>query len=403
MTNNIREQFGKYFLDIYDQFDFVPDHCLGSRMYDANNVEVIDFAAGIAVNSLGHAHPRLIEALTKQSHKVWHLSNIMVNEPAIKLGKKLVESTVFDKVFLCNSGTEAIEGALKLGRRYARKKFGEHKNKVVSFENSFHGRTLFAVSTGGQKKYSEDFAPLPSGIVHGIFNDVAALDNLIDENTAIVITEPIQAEGGIVAATPAFIKRLRELCDKYNAILIFDEVQTGVGRTGKLYAHEHYSVEPDIIASAKGLGGGFPIGAILIKDKFSEGFAVGSHGTTFGGNPLAASVAHEVLEIIATDEVLNGVQHRHNIFKDRLSEINAKLSIYKEIRGMGLLIGLELDDKYQGKAREIIKYGLQHGVSVLNASPNVTRITPSLIIPEVDIIEGLNRFEKSLIEFKNSL
>lgn len=402
MADNIREQFGKYFLDIYDQFDFVPDHCLGSRMYDINNVEVIDFAAGIAVNSLGHANPRLIEALTKQAHKVWHLSNIMVNEPAIKLGKKLVESTVFDKVFLCNSGTEAIEGALKLGRRYARKKFGEHKNKVVSFENSFHGRTLFAVSTGGQKKYSEDFAPLPSGIVHGIFNDVAGLDDLIDENTAIVITEPIQAEGGIVPATDAFMKRLRELCDKYNAILIFDEVQTGVGRTGKLYAYEHYSIEPDIITSAKGLGGGFPIGAILVKDKFSEGFVVGSHGTTFGGNPLAASVAHEVLNIVATNEILSGVQHRHNIFRDRLLEINAKLGIYKEIRGMGLLIGLELDDKYQGKAREIIKYGLKHGVSVLNASPNVTRIVPSLIIPEADIIEGLNRFEKSLTEFKKA-
>lgn len=400
---NIREQFGNYFLDIYDQFDFVPDHCVGSRMYDAKNFEVIDFAAGIAVNSLGHAHPRLIEALTKQAHKVWHLSNVLVNEPAIKLGKKLVESTVFDKVFLCNSGTEAIEGALKLGRRYARKKFGAHKNKVVSFENSFHGRTLFAVSTGGQKKYSEDFAPLPSGIVHGVFNDVAGLEKLIDENTAIVITEPIQAEGGIIPATDAFMRRLRELCDKFDAMLIFDEVQTGVGRTGKLYAHEYYSIQPDVIASAKGLGGGFPIGAILIKNKFSEGFAVGSHGTTFGGNPLASSVAHEVLEIINTDSVLNGVSKRHDIFKDKLNEINAELGIYKEIRGMGLLIGLELDDKYAGRARDIIKYGLNHGVAVLNASPNVTRITPSLIIPKADIIEGLNRFEKALMEFKNSL
>lgn len=397
---NIRSQYGKYFLDIYDQFDFVPDRGVGSRMYDIDNFEVIDFAAGIAVNSLGHANLQLIEALTKQAHKLWHISNVMVNEPAILLGKKLVEVTGFDKVFLCNSGTEAIEAASKLARRYARKKHGEHKNKTVSFENSFHGRSLLAISTGGQKKYSEDFAPLPSGITHGIFNDIAGLDALINENTAIVITEPIQAEGGIIPATAGFMKRLRELCDKFDATLVFDEVQTGVGRTGKLYSYEHYGVEPDILATAKGLGGGFPIGAILVKDKLKDGFAVGSHGTTFGGNPLAASVAKAALDIIATPKVLQGVENRYKIFRDGLLEINAELDIYSEIRGSGLLIGAELAPKYHGKAREIIKYGLKHGVAVLNASPNVTRITPSLIIPEIDITEGLKRFAKALTEFK---
>jgi acetylornithine/N-succinyldiaminopimelate aminotransferase len=397
---SIRSQYGKYFLDIYDQFDFVPDHGIGSRMYDIDNFEVIDFAAGIAVNSLGHAHPKLVAALTHQAHKLWHTSNVMVHEPAILLGKTLVEATRFDKVFLCNSGTEAIEAASKLARRYARKKYGEHKNKTVSFENSFHGRSLLAVSTGGQKKYSEDFAPLPNGITHGIFNQVENLADLINENTAIVITEPIQAEGGIIPATLEFMQKLRELCDKFDATLIFDEVQTGVGRTGKLYAYEHYGVVPDIIATAKGLGGGFPIGAILVKEKLKDGFAVGSHGTTFGGNPLAASVAKTAFEIINTPEVLSGVERRHQIFYQRLLEINAELDIYSEIRGVGLLIGAELAPQYHGRAREIIKYGLKHGVAVLNASPNVTRIVPSLIIPEEDIIEGLERFKQALIEFK---
>lgn len=396
---NIREEYDNYFLGTYNQFGFVPDYGVGSRLYDKNGFEVIDFAAGIAVNSLGVAHPKLITALETQAKKVWHLSNSLVNEPEVHLAKKLVELTCFDKIFLCNSGTEAVESALKLARRYARINFGPQKNKVVAFYNSFHGRTLFAVSTGGQKKYSEDFAPLPSGIVHGHFNDVNGLDALIDDDTAIVITEPVQAEGGVVPATQEFMQKLREKCDQHNAVLAFDEVQTGVGRTGKLYAYEHYGVEPDIIATAKGLGGGFPIGAILVKDKLKDGFGVGSHGTTFGGNPLASSVANAVLDIVATKEVLEGVEKRHKLFVDGLREINTKLNVYSDIRGVGLLIGAELNDQYKGLARELIGCGLNRGVWVLNASLNVTRIVPSLIIPEADIAEGLKRFQLALEDF----
>jgi succinylornithine aminotransferase len=395
----LRAQYADYFLDIYGQVDFVPISGKGSRLYGENNEEIIDFAGGIAVNALGHAHPKMIEALTNQARKLWHVSNIMVNQPSLELGKLLTSNTSFDKAFICNSGTEAVEAGLKLARRYALITDGKHKNKIVSFKNSFHGRTLFAVSAGGQSKYSQDFAPLPDGIVHGIFNDLESADSLIDNTTAVVIVEPIQAEGGIIQATDEFLVKLRQLCDKHNAILMFDEVQTGMGRTGRLFAYEHYSITPDVISIAKALGGGFPIGGILVKDKFTKGFEIGSHGTTFGGNPLACAVASSVFSIINTPEVLNGVKQRGEIFHTKLHKINAELNIYKEIRGLGLLIGAELHEKYHGRAKEIMLNGFNHGVATLIASPNVTRLTPSLIIPEIDINLGTDRLYKALNQF----
>ncbi|MFN8770568.1 MAG: acetylornithine/succinyldiaminopimelate transaminase [Neisseriaceae bacterium] len=395
----MQQEYNEYLLNVYDPVDFMPISGIGSRLYDENGKEVIDFAGGVAVNSLGQSHPRLVETLTKQANTLWHVSNVMMNKPAFELAKKLTESTCFDKVFFVNSGTEAVESGLKLARRYAASTYGNNKNKIISFINSFHGRTLFAVSVGGQGKYCEGFSPLPLGIEHGVFNDVNALHQLIDENTAAVVVEPIQAEGGIINATFEFLKRLRELCDKFNCILMFDEVQTGMGRTGKLFAYMNYGIEPDIMSVAKGLGGGFPIGALLVKDKFTTGFEIGSHGSTFGGNPLATAVAGKAFDIINTPEVLNGVIEKREIFIQKINELNKRLDIYKSIRGDGLLIGLELNDKYQGLAREIVKLGFKNGVAILNASPNVTRFAPSLIISKEDIIEGLNRFEKSLIEF----
>lgn len=391
-----RQDYSKYFLDIYGQVDFMPISAKGSRMYGADGSEVVDFAAGIAVNSLGHCHPELIEALNVQAQKLWHVSNIMVNHPALELGKLLTENSCCDKAFICNSGTEAIEAALKLARRYNLKTFGKDKHKIISFENSFHGRTLFAVSSGGQSKYSEDFAPLPPGITHAEYNNFASIEAMIDETTAAVIVEPIQAEGGIIPATPEFLQKLRQLCDKHQVILIFDEVQTGVGRTGKLFAYQHYDIEPDIICLAKALGCGFPIGAILVKEKYTSGFDVGSHGTTFGGNPLACAVATKAFSIINTPEVLNGVKQKAQLFRQHLEEINEKLGIYQEIRGKGLLIGMELKDKYAGQAKEIMQAGFNNGVATLIASPNVTRFTPSLIIPEEDINIGCERFLNGL-------
>ncbi len=392
-----RQDYSKYFLDIYGQVDFMPVSAKGSRMYDTDGREVIDFAAGIAVNSLGHCHPELINALNAQAEKLWHVSNIMVNQPALELGKLLTENSCCDKAFICNSGTEAIEAALKLARRYNLKAFGKDKHKIISFENSFHGRTLFAVSSGGQSKYSEDFAPLPPGITHAEYNNLASIEAMIDDTTAAVIVEPIQAEGGIIPATPEFLQKLRQLCDKHQVILIFDEVQTGIGRTGKLFAYQHYDVDPDIICLAKALGCGFPIGAILVKEKYTSGFDVGSHGTTFGGNPLACAVATKAFSIINTPEVLNGVKQKAQLFRQHLEEINNKLEIYKEIRGKGLLIGMELNDKYAGRAKEIMQAGFNNGVATLIASPNVTRFTPSLIIPEDDIQLGCQRFLNGLL------
>lgn len=392
-----RQDYSKYFLDIYGQVDFMAISAKGSRMYGADGTEVIDFAAGIAVNSLGYCHPELIAALTAQAQQLWHVSNIMVNQPALELGKLLTENSCCDKAFICNTGTEAIEAALKLARRYNLKNFGKDKHKIISFKNSFHGRTLFAVSAGGQSKYSEDYAPLPAGISHAEYNNLESIEAMIDESTAAVIVEPIQAEGGIIPATPEFIHKLRELCDKHQAILIFDEVQTGIGRTGKLFAYQHYAIEPDIICLAKALGAGFPIGAILVKEKYSSGFEIGSHGTTFGGNPLACAVATKAFSIINTPEVLNGVKQKSQLFRQHLEEINNKLGIYKEIRGKGLLIGMELNDSYAGRAKEIMQAGFKNKVATLMASPNVTRFTPSLIIPEEDIMLGCQRFLDGLL------
>ena len=277
--------------------------------------------------------------------------------------------------------------------------FGAHKHKVVSFNNSFHGRTLFGVSAGGQSKYSADFAPLPAGIIHGEFNDLASAEELIDGNTVVVIVEVIQAEGGVIKASTEFLLKLRELCDKHHAILMFDEVQTGIGRTGKLFAYQHYPIQPDLISIAKALGGGFPIGAILVKEQFSSGFAIGSHGTTFGGNPLACAVALSVLNIINTAEVLMGVTQREQLFREQLNLLNQEFNLFEEIRGQGLLIGAVLKPQYHGRAREIMNLGFTYGIALLNASPNVIRFTPSLIIPEEDIRLGMTRFACALREF----
>jgi predicted acetylornithine/succinylornithine family transaminase len=390
------KQYIQYFLDTYSQVDFVPIQGRGSRLYGSCGKEVIDLAGGIAVSALGHAHPQLIEALTTQAQQLWHVSNIMVNQPALRLGELLINNSCFDKAFLCNSGTEAVEAALKLARRYALKNFSAQKNKIVAFKNSFHGRSLFAVSVGGQAKYSQDFAPLPPSIVHGEFNDLASAEALIDDHTALVVIEPIQAEGGIIQASLEFVQKLRELCNKHHALFMFDEVQTGIGRTGKLFAYQHYSIEPDIISLAKALGGGFPIGAMLVKDKFSCGFEPGSHGSTFGGNPLACAVAACAFELINTPEILNGVKLRSQLIMDGLQEINAKLNRYREIRGLGLLIGGELNPKWHGKSQEIMVNGFKHGVATLIATSKVTRLTPALNIPLVDIQEGLERFYKAL-------
>ncbi len=391
-----RQDFDEYIIPMFAPAPFIPVKGEGSTVWDQTGKSYIDFAGGIAVNALGHAHPVVKSALIEQADKLWHIGNGYTNEPVLALAKQLVDATFADKVFFCNSGAEANEAALKLARKYAHDIFGSEKNEIVAFNNAFHGRTLFTVSAGGQPKYSKDFAPLPGGIRHVAYNDLDAAKAIISDKTCAVIVEPIQGEGGVIPAEPQFLQGLRALCDQFNAVLIFDEVQTGVGRTGSLYSYMQYGVVPDVLSTAKALGGGFPIGAILTTDKFAKALSVGSHGTTYGGNPLASAVADKVLSIINTAEVLDGVAQRHQWFIDGLTAINQQYDLFSDIRGAGLLIGCQLTAAYAGQAKTITNAAAEEGLLALIAGPDVVRFAPSLIISEADVQEGLARFARAL-------
>ncbi|AUC08260.1 acetylornithine/succinylornithine family transaminase [Acinetobacter lwoffii] len=402
MTNNpvTRQNFNDWMVPVFAPANFIPVRGKGSRIWDQNDKEYVDFAGGIAVNSLGHCHPVAVSALIDQAQKLWHIGNGYTNEPVLELAGSMVESTFADKVFFCNSGAEANEAALKLARKVGTLSGNPEKNEIISFESSFHGRTLFTVTAGGQPKYSKDFAPLPKGIQHIAFNDLDAAKAAIGPNTCAVIVEPIQGEGGVIPADVEFLKGLRQLCDAQGAVLIFDEVQTGVGRTGALYAYMNSGVTPDILTTAKALGGGFPIGAMMTTDHFANMFAVGDHGTTYGGNPLGCVVAGAVFNFVKQEHVLQGVKQREQYFLQRLNEINSKYPLFKECRGQGLLLGCELKDEYKGQAKQIVNLAAEEGLLALVAGVSVVRFTPSLIIPIEDIEEGLNRFEKALAKFQ---
>lgn len=387
-----RENFDEWMMPVYAPAPFIPVRGEGSRLWDQQGKEYIDFAGGIAVNALGHAHPALREALNDQASKFWHTGNGYTNEPVLRLAKKLIDATFAERIFFCNSGAEANEAALKLARKYAHDRFGSQKSGIVAFKNAFHGRTLFTVSAGGQPAYSQDFAPLPPDIRHAVYNDLDSASQLIDDTTCAVIVEPVQGEGGVVPATKAFLQGLRELCDRHNALLIFDEVQTGVGRTGELYAYMQYGVTPDLLTTAKALGGGFPIGALLATERCASVMTVGTHGTTYGGNPLATAVAGKLLEIVNTPEVLNGVKQRHDWFVERINAINERFGLFSEIRGLGLLIGCVLNAEFAGKAKLISQEAAVAGVMVLIAGANVVRFAPALNVSEEEVATGLDRF-----------
>ncbi|ELY5993511.1 aspartate aminotransferase family protein [Cronobacter sakazakii] len=390
-----RQNFDEWMIPVYAPAAFIPVRAEGSTLWDQEGKEYIDFAGGIAVNALGHAHPKLREALETQAAKIWHTGNGYTNEPVLRLAKRLIDATFADRVFFCNSGAEANEAALKLARKYAHDHYGAQKSGIVAFKNAFHGRTLFTVSAGGQPAYSQDFAPLPPQISHAVFNDLDSAAALINDDTCAVIVEPVQGEGGVVPATKAFLQGLRELCDRHNALLIFDEVQTGVGRTGHLYAYMHYGVTPDVLSTAKALGGGFPIGAMLTTERCAAVMGVGTHGTTYGGNPLAGAVAGQVLDLVNTPEMLDGVKARHDAFVEQLNAMNQRLGLFKEIRGLGLLIGCVLKDEYAGKAKAISLAAAKEGAMVLIAGANVLRFVPALNISHQEIETGLARMARA--------
>ncbi|WP_027910224.1 aspartate aminotransferase family protein [Pseudomonas sp. URMO17WK12:I4] len=391
-----RADFDQVMVPSYAPATFVPVRGAGSRVWDQSGRELIDFSGGIAVNALGHAHPALVKALTEQAGKLWHVSNVFTNEPALRLARKLVDATFADRVFLCNSGAEANEAAFKLARRVAHDRFGADKYEIIAATNSFHGRTLFTVSVGGQPKYSDGFGPKIQGITHVPYNDLEALKAAISDKTCAVVIEPIQGEGGVLPADLAYLQGARALCDEHNALLVFDEVQSGVGRSGHLYAYQHYGVTPDVLSSAKSLGGGFPIAAMLTTEALASHLAVGTHGTTYGGNPLGCAVAEALLDVVNTPEVLAGVKAKHERFKTRLLQIGERYGVFSGVRGMGLLIGAVLSDAWKGKAREFFDAAAGENLMILQAGPDVVRFAPSLVIEDADIDEGLDRFERAV-------
>ncbi|MGL4315487.1 MAG: aspartate aminotransferase family protein [Pseudomonas sp.] len=397
-----RADFDQVMVPNYAPAAFVPVRGQGSRVWDQSGRELLDFAGGIAVNSLGHCHPALVAALTEQANTLWHISNVFTNEPTLRLAHKLVDATFAERVFFCNSGAEANEAAFKLARRVAHDKFGPDKCEIIATTNSFHGRTLFTVSVGGQPKYSDGFGPKIQGISHVPYNDIEALKAAVSDKTCAVVLEPIQGEGGVLPADLAYLQAARELCDKHNAVLIFDEVQTGMGRTGELFAYMHYGVTPDILSSAKSLGGGFPIGAMLTTTELAKHLVAGTHGTTYGGNPLGCAVAEAVIDVVNTPEVLNGVKAKSEQFKMRLRAIGEQYGVFSEVRGLGLLIGCVLSDAWLGKAKTILDAAAVEGVMVLQASPDVVRFAPSLVVEDADIEEGLARFERAVAKLVNA-
>ena len=396
-----RATFDEVILPIYAPAEFIPVKGKGSRVWDQQGKEYIDFAGGIAVTALGHCHPALVAALHQQGEMLWHTSNVFTNEPALRLGRKLVEATFAERAVFMNSGTEANETAFKLARHYAVTRHSPYKTKIIAFHNAFHGRSLFTVSVGGQPKYSDGFGPKPADIVHVPFNDLQAVKAVMDDHTCAVVVEPIQGEGGVTAATPAFLQELRELCDQHQALLVFDEVQCGMGRTGSLFAYMHYGVTPDILTSAKALGGGFPVSAMLTTHEIASAFHAGSHGSTYGGNPLACAVANAAFDLINTPAVLDGVSAKRELFVKHLQRLDAEFDLFSDIRGMGLLIGAELKPQHKGRARDFLYAAADAGVMVLNAGPDVMRFVPSLIIDEQDITEGMARFAQAVAKVIN--
>jgi predicted acetylornithine/succinylornithine family transaminase len=372
---------------------------LGCELFGQSGERYLDLAGGIAVSALGHCHPDVVKALTEQANKVWHLSNVLANEPAIELAKALVTATFADRVFFCNSGAEANEAAIKAARKAAFDLHGYEKNEIIAFNDAFHGRTIATVTAGGQPKYRTGFGPMPEGFTHLPFNDCNALEAQISEKTCAVMVELVQGEGGVRPICPKFFEKIRAACDRVGAALIVDEVQTGMGRTGKLFAYQHSDVTPDILSSAKSLGCGFPIGAMLCKEWISEHLVVGTHGSTYGGNPLGTAVAGKALEIINTPELLGNVVACGQQLMDGLNQLNSKHELFKTIRGKGLLIGAVLEDEYSGRAGELSTLTMQEGLMTLVAGPNVHRFAPPLVISGLEIDEALDLLDRAYSKF----
>lgn len=385
-------------LPVHKRFNISFSHGKGVYLFSKGK-KYLDFGAGIAVNSLGHCHPKMVKALSSQAKKLWHVSNIYNGNELNKYAESLISKTFADYVFFCNSGAESIECAIKMIRKhfYEKEKAGgqKNKNKIITFTGAFHGRTIATISAAGKKRYIEGFEPSLEGFINVEFNNIEAVKKAISKEVAGILIEPIQGEEGIRVADKKFMKELRKIADENDILLAFDEVQSGFGRTGFLYAHEYFGVKPDIISSAKGIAGGFPLGACLATKKAASGMTLGVHGTTYGGNPLAMSVAKAALDVVGKKQFLDNVKKNGELLKSELEKLQKKFpNIIAEVRGVGLMLGLKINEKVLNSdlAAKLIKNGLL----VIPAGDNVLRILPPLIISKKDILAGIKILEKSL-------
>lgn len=381
---DIQTQADKYMFQTYGRFPITLVKGEGCRIWDENGKEYIDFVGGIAVCSLGHSSPLVAKVLSEQSRELVHVSNLYYTVPQVKLAKLLVENSFADRVFFCNSGAESNEAAIKLARRYSNDKHGPDRNRIVTLKGSFHGRTMATLSATGQDKIKKGFNPLLNGFVFAPFNDIEGLEREIDDSVCAVMLEPVQGEGGVVCPEPGYLKAVREICDQKEVLLIFDEVQVGMGRTGKLFAYENFDVFPDIMTLAKALGNGLPIGAMLAKEELASAFGPGSHATTFGGTPLVTAVAEAVLRSLIEDGVLKKCYETGEYFRVKLRELGEEHDFIKEVRGYGLIIGMELDRP----GAEIVTACMERGFLINCAQDNVLRFIPPLTVSreEVDLL-----------------
>ena len=383
----IFEQDKKDYLPVFNRYKIVLERGEGVYVYDTEGKKYIDFLAGIAVNVLGHGYKPLVEAVSNQAAKMIHCSNLYYTKVQADAASKLVKLSGLDRAFFCNSGAEANEGAIKISRKYAHS-IASDKEEIITAWESFHGRTIATLTATGQPKYQEGFGPLPEGFSYVHYNDIKELEDKISDKTAAVMLETIQGEGGVYPPKADYLKKVRELCDKHGALLILDEIQAGIGRSGKFFAYEKYGVKPDIVTLAKGLAGGVPIGAFIVTEKVANAFHPGDHGTTFGGNPLACAAANVVLDTVPTENFLKNVVDVGNYFKEKLIELQKKYpSVIKEVRGEGLILGAELN--FEG--REIVNEVLSKGAIINCTSGKVLRFVPPLIIEKshVDKVVGL--------------
>ena len=383
-TNKLIEQSSKYLCNTYNRYPVVFSKGKGCKLWDVDGKEYLDFVAGLAVCNLGHCHPNVVAAIQGQAERLIHVSNYYHNEPMIELARLLCENSFAEKVFFCNSGAEANEAAIKLARKYAKENLGLEKFEIITMLKSFHGRTMATITATGQERFHKGFEPLLEGFKYVPYNDLEALRGAISERTCAIMMEPIQGEGGVNVPSKEYIQELRKLCNEQGILLIFDEVQTGIGRTGKLFAYEHFGIEPDVMTLAKGLANGVPIGAMLTKDKFASAFVPGTHASTFGGNPLATAAAVAVLRTIENENIIENCQMIGGYLVNRLKGLQKGFDFIKDVRGMGLLIGMELSFD----AGDIVKKCMERGILINYTNGNILRFIPPLIVTadEVDLL-----------------